>query len=96
MLMDTDFSVFGSSMEIIRNSGIPYEFRTTAVKGIHTVSEFEKIAELLKPDENYFIQKFTDSGNLLRPDGLSAFSEQETEQIIENVKKYIPRVSSRG
>ncbi len=93
---DTDFSVFEHSMELIRHSGIPYEFRTTAVKGIHTVSEFEKIAELLKPDENYFIQKFTDSGNLLSPVGLSCFSENETEQIVEKVKKYIPGVFTRG
>lgn len=93
---NTEFSVFSESMEIIRQSGIPYEFRTTAVKGIHTFSDFEKIAKILKPYESYFIQKFTDSGNLLNPDGLSAFSEEETEQIIENVKKYIPQAKSRG
>lgn len=91
-----DFSVFKESMEIIRKSGVQYEFRTTAVKGIHTISDFEEIAKLLKPDENYFIQKFTDSGNLLNGSGLSSFSADETEIIIEKVKKYIPRVASRG
>ena len=91
-----DFSVFKESMEIIRKSGVQYEFRTTAVKGIHTISDFEEIAKLLKPDENYFIQKFTDSGNLLNSSGLSSFSADETEIIIEKVKKYIPRVASRG
>lgn len=94
--VDTDFSVFRDSMEIIRQSGIPYEFRTTAVKGLHTLSDFEEIAKILKRDEKYFIQKFTDSGNLLKPDGLSPFSEDETEQIINNVKKYIPGVATRG
>ncbi len=93
---DNDFSVFARSMEIIRQSGIPYEFRTTAVKGLHTLSDFEKIAQLLESHENYFIQKFTDSGNLLLPEGLSAFSQNETEQIIEKVKKYIPKVETRG
>ena len=93
---EIDFSVFLKSMEIIRNSGIPYEFRTTAVKGLHTASDFEEIAKILKTDEKYFIQKFTDSGNLLKPEGLSAFSEVETEQILNNVKKYIPAASLRG
>lgn len=93
---EIDFSVFLKSMEIIRNSGIPYEFRTTAVKGLHTASDFEEIAKILKTDEKYFIQKFTDSGNLLKPEGLSAFSDVETEQILNNVKKYIPGASLRG
>lgn len=94
--LDKDFKIFSQSMEIIRNSGIPYEFRTTAVKGLHKLDDFSGIAELLKSDEKYFIQKFTDSGNLINAEGLSAFSEQETEQILENVKKYIPGVAARG
>lgn len=93
---DVSFDPFQKSMELIRNSGIDYEFRTTAVKGIHTFADFEEIAKLLKSDEKYFIQKFTDSGNLLDSDGLGAFSESETEQILENIKKYTPRVASRG
>lgn len=94
--VEINFSMFLKSMEIIRNSGIPYEFRTTAVKGLHTVEDFEEIAKILRADEKYFIQKFTDSGNLLRPDGLDVFQEAETEQIINNVKKYIPVASLRG
>ena len=94
--LDISFIPFRKSMELIRNSGIDYEFRTTAVKGIHTLADFEEIARLLKPDEKYFIQKFTDSGNLLDSDGLGAFSDAETEQILENIKKYTPRVASRG
>lgn len=94
--LDISFVPFRKSMELIRNSGIDYEFRTTAVKGIHTLADFEEIARLLKPDEKYFIQKFTDSGNLLDSDGLGAFSDAETEQILENIKKYTPRVASRG
>ncbi len=94
--VDTDFVEFLKSMEIIRNSGVPYEFRTTAVKGLHKPSDFEEIAKLLKKDEKYFIQKFTDSGNLLKPEGLGSFSDTETQQIVENVKKYIPGVATRG
>ena len=36
------------SKEIIQNSGLPYEFRTTAVKGKHTREVFEEIGEWLK------------------------------------------------
>ncbi len=94
--LDIDFEKFSRSMEIIRNSGILYEFRTTAVKGLHETEDFSDIAKILRADEKYFIQKFTDSGNLINASGLSAFSEEEIEQIIENIKKYIPGVLARG
>lgn len=94
--VDIDFSVYEKSMDVLRGGGIDYEFRTTAVKGIHTLADFEEIAKLLRADEKYFIQKFTDSGNLLDSNGLSAFSHEETQKIIEAVKKYIPNVQSRG
>lgn len=37
-----DISRIEESIGILKSSGIPYEFRTTVVKGIHTVAEFEK------------------------------------------------------
>ena len=44
------------SKEIIQNSGLPYEFRTTAVKGKHTAEIFEEIGKWLKGAEAYFIK----------------------------------------
>ena len=46
------------SKEIIQNSGLPYEFRTTAVKGKHTAEVFEEIGEWVSGAEAYFIQNF--------------------------------------
>lgn len=89
------FENFAASMELIRGAGIEYEFRTTAAKGIHTISDFEKISWLLRPDEQYFIQGFVDSGNLIS-DICSAFSKEETAQILEKVKKRVLRASVRG
>lgn len=43
-----DFNKIKKSIEIIKNSGIDYEFRITAVKRFHTKEDFEKISELLK------------------------------------------------
>lgn len=40
-----DISRIEESIGILKSSGIPYEFRTTVVKGIHTVAEFEKIGK---------------------------------------------------
>ena len=91
---DVDFNTFLNSMEVVRSSGVKYEFRTTAVKGIHEVGDFIEIAKLLKPDENYFIQGFIDSGNLLGTG--SAFTADEMQGILNEVKKFVPTASLRG
>ena len=91
---DTDFSAFGESIKVIKESGIPHEFRTTAVKGIHTTEDFEKISSLIG-DEAYYIQCFVDSGNILG-DGCSAFSLDEMKELEAAAKLHTPRTSLRG
>lgn len=91
---DIPFEVFAKSIEIIKNSGVQYEFRTTAVKGIHTKSDFEEIAKVIG-DEPWFLQNFKDSGNVLC-EGYSEFSLSEMQEFLEIVKKYVPRAHLRG
>lgn len=89
-----DFDVFAESIELIRTSGIPHEFRTTAVRGIHTAHDFEQIGRIIG-DEPYFIQAFVDSGELLS-DGCSAFTLDETNELLRAVLPYTPRAALRG
>ena len=88
-------AVFAESMELIRESGIPYEFRTTAVKGIHEAHDFYEIGKWLRAEDPYFIQTFVDSGNLLGT-GCSAFDEEEMQSLLAAVKPYLPRAALRG
>ena len=92
---NADLSKFCESVELLQNAGIEYEFRTTAVKGIHTVSDFESIGKWLAGDSPYFIQRFVDSGNLLG-EGCQAFSEEEHAAFLAAVKPYLPNASLRG
>ncbi|MBQ7347194.1 MAG: anaerobic ribonucleoside-triphosphate reductase activating protein [Clostridia bacterium] len=92
---DVDVAVFDESIRHIQNSGIAHEFRTTAVKGIHTVADFFEIGQWLGNDELYFIQCFQDSGNLLG-ECCQAFSTAETEEILAAAKAFLPRASVRG
>lgn len=91
---DIPFEVFGKSIEILKNSGVEYEFRTTVVKGIHTAADLEGIAKMLG-DERWFLQSFKDSGNVLC-EGYSAFTLPEMQEFLEIVRKYVPRVQLRG
>ncbi len=91
---EIDVENFKRSIDIIRNSGVDHEFRTTAVKGIHTKEDFIEIAKHIKGENKYFIQKFVDSGNLL--EGGEAFSTEEILEILEEIKKYVPSAKLRG
>ena len=91
---DTDFEVFAESIRIIKESGIPHEFRTTAVKGIHTSDDFEKIGRLIG-DEAYYIQCFIDSGNLIG-DGCSAFTPEEMMELRDAARLHTPKSQLRG
>ncbi|MBR5527832.1 MAG: anaerobic ribonucleoside-triphosphate reductase activating protein [Clostridia bacterium] len=91
------FEVFEKSMEVIRAFGIDHEFRTTAVKGIHTPDDFRDIAKLLLPDEKYFVQRFVDSGNLISKDpAMQAFSPEEMQNILEILSQKLSRAKLRG
>lgn len=94
-IQDIDIEPFKTSAALIMSSGIDYEFRTTAVRGIHTAADFEGIAEWIKGAKRYYIQRFTDSGDLIGS-GFEAFSEQESKQLLALVKQKLPNAELRG
>ena len=84
------------SKEIIQNSGLPYEFRTTAVKGKHTAEVFEEIGEWLKGAEAYFIQNFRNKKTLAEEyKNEEGFSEYELEEFKLLMEKYVKNCGVR-
>jgi pyruvate formate lyase activating enzyme len=90
-----DISPAIESVRIIMESGIDYEFRTTAVKGLHLVSDFEDIGEWIAGAKQYFVQQFIDSGDLIS-DGYEAFTPEETAKLLAAVRKFVPNAQARG
>ncbi|MDD4532127.1 MAG: anaerobic ribonucleoside-triphosphate reductase activating protein [Bacilli bacterium] len=70
-----DVSKIKKSIETIKNSGIDYEFRTTAIKEYLDLSDFKEIAQTLKGSKRYFIQNFIDSGSVIKS-GLHGFDKE--------------------
>lgn len=89
------FAKTKESMEILKKSGIKFEFRTTVVKGLHTKESIIEMAKFIGPVDRYFLQLFTDSGAILE-DGYSAFSADEMKEFLAEVQKYIPNAKLRG
>ena len=90
-----DITPAKESVGLIMNSGIDYEFRTTAVKGLHIVSDFEKIGVWISGAKRYFIQQFIDSGDIIS-EGLEAFSKEEMQKLLAAVREYIKTAELRG
>lgn len=83
------------SIEILLNSNIDYEFRTTIVKELHSIDNIVNIAKMIKGTKKYYLQKFIDSGDILK-DGFNSLNDIEMKKIEKEIKKYIPNVKVRG
>lgn len=90
-----DMKKIEESVEFLKAGTIPYEFRTTVVKELHDLSDFEKIGRWLSGSEQYFLQNFTDSGNVLFP-GYSGCAKEELLAFSDAVKPFVGHVSLRG
>ena len=91
-----DISKVRESAGYLMGCGVDYEFRTTAVKGLHTRADFEGIAQWIAGAREYYIQEFKDSGDLIAGQGLDGFTEAEMHALAEVVRPLVPSVQVRG
>ena len=85
------------SVELVRNSGIDYEFRTTVVPGLHKEENFLEIGRWLKGSKKYVLQKYEDKGKILDPDLKKRIKGKkiDLDKIAKNIKKYFGKVEIR-
>ena len=84
------------SREYLMTGAVDYEFRTTVVKGLHTKESIAELSCRIAGAKRYFLQGFKDSGDLLSPENLSAFSAEEMAEFLETAKIHIPNAMLRG
>ena len=92
---DIDTSKIERSIDLLLSGTVPYEFRTTVVRELHTASDFYSIGRRIEGARAYFLQSFKDSGDLIE-DGFSSYSEAEISELLNIVKVYIPNAQIRG
>ncbi len=83
------------SIGILRNSGVEHEFRTTVVRELHSAEDIAAMGEWMKGDDAFFLQGFVDSGDIIRP-GLSAYSRDEMQALLDILRRYLPKAELRG
>lgn len=84
------------SIELLKASGIPYEFRTTLIKEIHTETVLWDMTELLTGARQYSLQAFR-SGHTLNPlfATYHPFSRAEMERLRQQFAATIESVIIR-
>ena len=93
--MCTNIDNIKKSIEIIENSNIEYEFRTTIVKQFHDVGKLEKIIQYIGPNARYYIQNYQDCSSVLQR-GLNGFDNEELLNIKNTLGVKYPNLVVRG
>lgn len=97
--MPIDMKIIKRSIDIIKNSGIEYEFRTTVPPGF-SLGNLEGTVKLIEGAKMYYLQQFrkpentgdfTDLRNNLKPNSKEFF-----KKAIEICKPFVETVKTRG
>lgn len=93
----TDLVKIKQSIELIRNSGLGYEFRTTVVPTLLDIKDIEDMAKAIAGAEKFALQQFVPENSW--SEALRSIKPYEKEQLDEMVKvcqKYIANTIVRG
>jgi pyruvate formate lyase activating enzyme len=84
-----------ASVELLKNGTVPYEFRTTVVKGIHTSEEFETIGQWLAGCRAYYLQAYRENENILAYcEGARAWGDASMQEDIAAASSLPLRLSN--
>lgn len=83
------------SVKILMEGRVEYEFRTTLVKELHTIENITAIGRWLKGSSLYYLQSYRPGeGQIIG--GFTPFTDSETEQLLSELRKYVPNAQKRG
>ena len=92
---DFDLTPVRESISYILEGNVPYEFRTTVVRELHTEDDLLATAQWIAGAQKYALQSFVDSGAVLT-EGLSAWDKDALYRVAERIRSIIPKVEVRG
>lgn len=90
-----DTAPIKESAAILLSDVIDYEFRTTVVSEFNNEQSFMEIAQWLAGAKKYFLQAFTDSGDLIN-NTLHAVEKEKMLDFARILEKTIAKVEIRG
>jgi len=93
-----DLKKIQESIELVKNSGVDYEFRSTVMPKLHSKEDFEKIGELVKGSKRFFLQQFAPMESALDKNFAKEkrFSREEMQEFKKILEKFAEKVEIRN
>ncbi len=86
-----------TSIDLLMQGQVPYEFRTTVVKGLHQIEEFAEIGQWIKGARAYYLQAYQEQEKeLAHAAAFQSFSAEEMREMQKLLQRTIPVVGIRG
>jgi pyruvate formate lyase activating enzyme len=83
------------SIDLIMQSGIDYEFRTTVAKPLLSAADIEKIAQMIKGAKRYVLQNYQKSKQINERIKLEPFLDKELKTLAGKLRRSIIEVLIR-
>lgn len=94
--LNVDPEKIKASIEIIKNSDLGYEFRSTLVKGLHTKEDVKKMAQEISGARTYFLQNFNPQDVLVGRDFKGeSFTHKQMQEFCQLAGKYVEHCEVR-
>lgn len=90
-----DIAPIDASVSFLMQGELPYEFRTTVVRELHTINDFESIGKWIAGANAYYLQPYRKSEQVIRPI-FTSYSAEELNDICSLLRKYITNTNVRG
>ncbi|PLX26904.1 anaerobic ribonucleoside-triphosphate reductase activating protein [Candidatus Parcubacteria bacterium] len=79
-----------TSIDILKSSEIPHEFRSTIVPGIHKLEDINEMGELINKADKWYLQQFQASKDLVNKNfkNVQPFSDDMMKKMLETASNY--------
>ncbi len=90
-----DTNAIMESTRYIMSCGVDYEFRTTMVSELHSLSDIDKMGKMIRGARRWYLQKYVDSENCIER-GFHEIKKSDIVSMQEVAKKYVENTLLRG
>ncbi len=82
-----DLQSIEDSVEILKNSSINYEFRTTVTRELHKMEDFQEIGKWIEGSKAYYLQPYKESEQVISKI-FTTYSAAEFDEIVNILNNY--------
>jgi pyruvate formate lyase activating enzyme len=91
------FKDIEKSIDLIISSGLPYEFRSTLVRGLHELGDMELMAKMIAGAKLYYLQNYRREDKQVSDSFIGAgFSRTDLKEFKEIARRYVEKCIVRA